>query len=67
MGVLLSNQRSRRENCVGTKLLSEAANVDQLNAQVSETLVSHSLLESSLFPFSVPALSFLPLSGIIRN
>ena len=33
----------------------------------SETPVSYSLLESSLFPFSAPAPSLSLLSGVIRN
>ena len=38
-----------------------------LNAPGSGTPVSHSLLKSSLFPFSAPAPSFLPLSGVLRK
>ena len=38
-----------------------------LNAPSTETPVSHSLLGDSLFQFSAPAASSLPLSGVIRN
>ena len=38
-----------------------------LNAPITETLVSHSLLEESLFPFSATTASFLSLYGVIRN
>ena len=38
-----------------------------LHAPGSGTPVSHSVLEISLFSFSAPAPSFLPLSGVIRN
>ena len=38
-----------------------------LNAPSTETPVSHSLLEESLFFISAPAASLLPFSGVIRN
>ena len=38
-----------------------------LNAPGTETPVSHPIFGDSLFPFSAPAPSFPPLSGVIRN
>ena len=49
------------------KISSTGFKWSSLNVAWSETPVSHSLLGDSLFPFSVPAPSFLPLSGVIRN
>ena len=49
------------------KISSTGSKWSNSNAPGSETPVSHSLLEESLFPFQSPAPSFLPLSGVIRN
>ena len=42
-------------------------NLSILNAPGTETPVSHPIWGDSLVPFSAPAASFLPLSGVIKN
>ena len=49
------------------KIILTGCKWSSLNTPRSETPVSHSLLEISLFPFSAPAPSSLPLFGVIRN
>ena len=59
-------RRSLRNVSGQNKISLTGCKWSSLNAPRSETPVSHSFLESSLFQFSAPAPSFLPFSGVIR-